>query len=722
MGGSSAQVHPAQVPSLLQETSCANTSAAVTKGEGVTPPTLEPASPKPKASTSTSGGPRPADAEQGQNGNKKPSASTWFVALQISAVVVLLLLAQSFFHFWLVQYVAWNVDSPSNGYASILISFKESASCDDIGSYFAQTVDSISLLGGDADSWESGLDFGNSLSEKAFHYLTNENETKSFVAVEVGLAHWLPNFFIRTVSLNVLARIESQVALHIENPVQASSSCPYAWNASSRAMNAALVHYLLRTANQPEVKLFSAHKTLSDEAELSGQWWRSGKSWVCSSPSAAMTPPDKICNGTLDSDLIQPTYFVFLTLWIVFILVSISWFLVFVRALILGERKREKQQASKTQHGKKERKTSNSNKTVLGTRGFGLPNHLQGGGAPVVPETDGVIPGPGPTPTTGGGSKEDEDAQAAAAAARLDDMVANDTEFTMELLETMLLVDSDFENPKFGPMAAAKRYCVLILPILLPIFWSIDLACDMDELYCERKSMIQLPIFGIVTAYSLLVAVFFIGSVWKIYPGHRLQHGVRGVIIAFSLVSVAMVCTHLLWLVVALTVDPKTAASRIAGLLSIFIYARQTWSKISKFYTKLVQRLREAGHEGKELEEQLEKRGFSKRQLTSLLWISTAALILLFVWFILCGVIFYANVPGTPGSTLLSLLTGVVIPVVAATMHVVNSLKLRSESQDDTPLKDLVSDAAENTETSNLSSALERAANTLKKLSDQLNS
>ncbi|GBG32717.1 Hypothetical Protein FCC1311_089422 [Hondaea fermentalgiana] len=584
----------------------------------------------------------------------------------------------------------WNVDSTSNAYTSLMVNFQDAAACEPLGSYFAQTIASVQVRGGASDDWEGNLAFDNSLMEKAFHFLTDDNTTQSFLAVQVGLVHWLPNFFVRTVSLNVVARTESRVSVHIGNPVLASEACPYAWNESSAPMNAALTHYLLQTAGQVETMLFSAEAAQAEEASLSGQRWLAKEAWTCTAPSSDMIPPDQVCQMASDQAFFRPSYYVFVAIWAAFAIVCFIWFVVFVRAFL---RDRVSSAASS--------KPTEATKEQAAKGASSAPGDESTVRAPGAGEQ------PSATAETAAVSNEDED--------RIAQMEV-ETDFAIGVLRTMLVIDVDLTDASVGPKLAAKQYCVLLLPALLPMLWSIELACDMNEVDCTRRVMIQLPIFYVVAAYSGVVAVFLIGSVWKIYPGNALRLFLRALTILLSSVSVLMLCTHLLWLAVALTVDPLTAGSRIIGLLSIFIYAQQTLSKARSTYAQMVARLIKAGHTGAELESELEKRGFSKRQLVSLLWISTSALLLAFVWCVLCGVIFYANRPGTPGGSVLSFFTGAVIPFAAAVMHIANAVKSKAKVEDVTPLQDLVADAEAASEESNLSNALQHVADTIKKL------
>jgi len=88
------------------------------------------------------------------------------------------------FHWWLIDYVIWNVEDTVSSHVAleIVVNNDLEISCDGIASFVAM-IQSVMVLGGKTTTWETEIEYANALAEKNFYI----NELSSFLALRAGL-------------------------------------------------------------------------------------------------------------------------------------------------------------------------------------------------------------------------------------------------------------------------------------------------------------------------------------------------------------------------------------------------------------------------------------------------------------------------------------------------------------------------------------------------------
>lgn len=257
---------------------------------------------------------------------------------------------------------------------------------------------------------------------------------------------------------------------------------------------------------------------------------------------------------------------------------------------------------------------------------------------------------------------------------------------------------------------------ILMSPAFLPMLIVVMLGCEdhLSDTQCaSRKSTIIFPISFMLTLYIcacvILIAIrrgleFSLGKIATIF---------RGAAFLLVTLSVILFASNIVWIVAALTVDPVGSGSILIAFASLFIYAFQTYRRLSKIGDEFSQKMKL--YKVKDIEATMERMGTSKNQIAAFVVMSSLLFACFIVWLLLCSIIFTSNQPGSSNSFFHVLQAGI-IPLFGSLQHIWIVSSKTAKMKDMTPFSDTINAAADSImNDSNLKTDLKEVAEVLKK-------
>mmetsp|Transcript_23263 Transcript_23263/g.37025 ORF Transcript_23263/g.37025 Transcript_23263/m.37025 type:complete len:640 (-) Transcript_23263:1241-3160(-) len=564
-----------------------------------------------------------------------------------SCVVFVLLALIVGFMLWSVGYVEWNISAPGYDRPLVIVNFKKYPRCVQFGNYFAREIENIQVLGGSTTSWEEVVRFPNTLTEQILILKdSSSNETNKFLTLQAGMAFWLPNYLVRTLTLNTISRTEKTITVDLNMDNRSVESCDIEWYPKgqlARASQVALIDYLMKYSKQVGVEIYDYM-----EADLENPGGNSSVAhgWQCSYwENATMRPPSEVCAPSDSVSVFKPSYVLLVVIWLLLVLIGVCICAVVIVRFF-------QYQAAK------------SNLAI--------------------------------NPLSRGSIKRVRNKRLQSYPLR-------------SLLSYILFFERNKGTKPVNIATIIQNLCLKLFPIYLPFAETLFMGCAIRNANCDRKESIQIPLVSLMCVFVLLVYIETMLRIWSLQENKLYVYYCRGLRVLsafFLLFSVALALTNILWVIVACSVNPVGAGSKLVAIFSICLYAHQTWSRLSQSRRELISSLEKGGEKYTTVAVQLKACGATQAQLLSFVWLSTLGLILLFVWITLSSTIFLAQVPGGEDSPFFAFLTGFLIPFAASLSHIYKIIMQRKHIEAST-FKTATESTINELTGSNLSSELE---------------